>query len=109
MTTMLKAWGTEIPVTLEVTKYRNGTTAITVTDHSEGYPQPYCTLTVNFEEVAVLEEDLAFVDVNNCPWAEEFITDLEIAFPTGITHRSGYVVYPLYMFSLKEIQKYSEV
>lgn len=108
MKATLNAWGSKIPVTLEVTKYCNGATAIVVTDHSEGYPQPYCNLTVNLNDVAILEEDLAFVDVNNCPWAEEFITDLGIAFPTGITQRSGFVEYPLYMFSLKEIQKYSE-
>lgn len=109
MTATLKAWGKEIPVTLSISQYQNGATAIVVTDHSEGYPQPYSKLTVNIPSVHITDGDLAFVDVNNCPWAEEFITDLEIAFPTGITHRSGYVDYPLYMFSLKEIQKYSEV
>lgn len=108
MVATLKAWGKEIPVTLVVMKYaQHGNTAIVVYDHSEGYPQAYCNLTVNLCHLT--DGDLAFVDVNNCPWAEEFITNLGIAIPTGVERKSGFVTYPLYLFNLDEVRKYSEV
>lgn len=110
MKATLKAWSREIPVTLEVKNYYNGNLAIQVTDYSEGYPSPYAKLTVNLGELpkGAPKEDSAFVDTNNCPWAEEFITNLGIAVPSGIFRQSGFCIYPLYYFNLKEVKKYEE-
>lgn len=107
MKAIVKAHGNEYPVTFEVSKYYNGNLAICLTDYSEGYPSPFATITVNLGPLN--DGERAFIDTNNCPWAEELITRLEIAFPTGIIKRSGYCQYPQYQFDLKEIEKYMEV
>lgn len=53
------------------------------------------TLTVNFGKVS---DGYAFVDTNNCPWAEKFIKDNNLGKPTGAVRQSGYCIYPLYEF-----------
>ena len=64
--------------------------------------EPYAHLTVNLG-TRKLEEDLAFVDTNNCPWAEEFIKTHKLGEPTGTSASSGYCTYPLYRFCLDKI------
>lgn len=80
-------------------KYLNNKTlAVLLKDHN-GYP--FATLTVNIEGFDIVASDTrAFVDVNNCPWAEEFIKDNNLGIPTGYTAVSGYCEYPLYEFNL---------
>lgn len=60
---------------------------------------PYATLTVNLDSENLNSDKLAFVDINNCPWAPEFLEDNHIAKPTGVTAKSGFCTYPLYEFS----------
>lgn len=64
----------------------------------------FAHLTVNLIEalgdVATLPDDCAFVDVNNCPWAEKFIQDNKLGEHLGLYVTSGYVTYPLYRFNL---------
>ena len=64
----------------------------------------FAHLTVNLidalEGIATLPEDCAFVDVNNCPWAEKFIQDNKLGEHLGLYVTSGYVTYPLYRFNL---------
>lgn len=50
-------------------------------------------------------DDLAFVDVNNNPWAPAFLKDNDIAQPLGIFCRSGLVEYPLYRFNKDKLNK----
>ena len=63
---------------------------------------PFATLTVNLYDD--LPEDMAFVDINNYPWAEEFIKENNLGEPTGKYGKSGFCVYPLYRFYLDKIE-----
>ena len=69
-----------------------------------GMLMPFSTLTINLREPH--EPNCSFVDTNDNPWAEKFITDNKLGKPTGRKMRSGYCEYPQYQFDLKEIEKY---
>ena len=75
----------------------NGTLAIRVMSN-EG---PYAVLTVNVDTEGATD-NRAYVDVNNCPWAERFIKDNGLGEPTGWSCLSGFCVYPLYQFDLEK-------
>lgn len=64
---------------------------------------PIGYLTVNLD--IGLPYNQAFVDVNNCEWAEEFIKENELGKCTGDYFRIGYVNYPLYEFDLDKIRE----
>ena len=51
-----------------------------------------------------LPNDKSFVDTNNCPWAEKFISDNKLGKPTGIKAVSGYCVYPQYRFDMDKLK-----
>lgn len=88
-------------VEIEVASYRNNSNlAILLNSPTEG---PFATLTVNLGE---LEEGYAFVDMNNCPWAETFIRENELGEFTGTSRLSGYCVYPLYKFDMSKLEEY---
>lgn len=55
---------------------------------------------------ARLEEDVAFVDTNNCPWAEDFIKEYQLGKPTGRKVRSGFCEYPVYRFNMGTLRSY---
>ena len=56
---------------------------------------------------ARLEKDMAFVDTNNCPWAEDFIKEYRLGEPAGTTCKCGYCEYPLYKFDLKRLKEFT--
>jgi len=66
--------------------------------------EPFATLTVNLNYKG-LEKNEAFVDVNNCPWAVEFIKENKLGEFTGIELPSGYCLYPLYKFDLNKLKE----
>ena len=68
------------------------------TDTSEDF----AVLTVNLNYP--LAPDQAFVDTNNCSWAEQFIEDNNLGEPVGISAPSGYCMYPLYKFNINDIE-----
>lgn len=47
----------------------------------------------------------AFIDTNNCPWAEDFLLENGIAREVGVTRSSGYCTYPLYEFYGKVLEE----
>ena len=80
-------------------KYLNNDTLAIMLKDADGYP--FASLTVNIEASDFVASDRrAFVDVNNCPWAEEFIKDNYLGIPTGKIGFSGYCKYPLYEFNI---------
>ncbi len=102
--TVKTEWGT-YDVTLKKEAYHEPRTlavqAVCIDDD-----EPFATLTVNLDGYtgAGLQSDTrAFVDTNNCPWAEAFLRDNGIARPTGIVMQSGYSKYPLYEFDLSKL------
>ena len=97
----------EYEVTPIKTEYSyNGRLAIELVE-KDGFP--FATLTVNIvpsvlDEMDDIPNDVAFVDINNCPWAEKFIRDNNLGRPTGVYGHSGFCVYPLYKFDLNKLQ-----
>lgn len=74
----------------------NKTLAVSLTTE-EG--EPFAVITVNITASDFKADDhTAFLDVNNCPWAEEFLRKTGLGKPTGILGHSGYCTYPLYTF-----------
>lgn len=70
----------------------------------------FCDLTVNInnDQSCKNNRTLAFVDINNNPWAEKFIKDNKLGEPTGFYGLSGYCIYPEYKFDLKKLNKWSK-
>ena len=67
--------------------------------------EPFATLTVNLVSKHQTFTR-AFIDTNNCPWAEQFLVSNDIAHPVGnITATSGYCSYPLYEFDVNKLEK----
>lgn len=57
-------------------------------------------ITVNLPNSYDLEKEYAFVDINNCPWAERFILKYSLGEYTHINSPQGY---PLYKFNLEKL------
>ena len=72
----------------------NGNLALVVMYRSGDLAGEDDVITVNFEEK--LPEDQVWLDVNNCPWAENFITENNLGEPLYRYRQSGYCSYPLY-------------
>ena len=73
----------------------NGSLAIKA--YESGSCQLYAVLTVCLSDRP--SKDCAFVDVNNVKSVERFLTENNIAKPTGRSARSGYCIYPEYRFN----------
>lgn len=79
----------------------NGNLAIQAYCNTEGFREPFARLTVNLGRK--LADDVAYVDTNNCPWAEEFIEENGLGVPTDRIGQSGWCFYPQYKFDLSKI------
>ena len=66
---------------------------------------PLAVITVNLGDL--LKKNMAYIDTNNCPWAEDFLIDNDFGTPTGEYKASGFCVYPLYQLDLERIGKYN--
>ena len=53
-----------------------------------------------------VHEDEAYVDTNNCPWAEDFIKEYRLGDDTWIREQSGFCTYPLYKFDMDRIKEF---
>lgn len=58
--------------------------------------EPFGMLTKNLKKK--LPENMAYLDVNNMPDAEKFVTENNLGRFTGMYSNSGFIVYPLYEF-----------
>lgn len=79
----------------------NGHLAIQLYDSDDH--SPYATLTVNISGTDI-GDDMAYLDVNNFPEAERFVTDNGLGFPMWEYAQSGFVSYPLYYFDLSQFE-----
>lgn len=81
-------------------------------DEEFGIEEPFATLTVCLDVTRLsnrpVKKNEAFLDTNNCPWAEEFVKKYKLGTPTDMTMRSGYCTYPLYKWDIEELEKYKE-
>lgn len=97
----VNSYGKKYNVDVAKSKYLfNGNLAILMSDVESH--EPFATLTVNLP--TEMPENMAYVDTNNCPWAEEFIAKYELGKPTGQTANSGWCTYPLYVFDLEKLK-----
>lgn len=95
----LRAWGETCDVYASRATYRDNDNLAVCLNEADG--MPYATLTVNLG--IKLPQNLAFVDTNNCPWAERFLRETGIATPMGQTASSGWCTYPLYKFDMSKL------
>lgn len=96
-------YGGEYQVSLEINTYlNNGCMYIGLVEQGE-YPEPYGDLTVNLEGKA--PDYCGYVDLNNMPELERFIEDNNLGGFTGLTRRSGFCEYPLYMFNVDKLRE----
>lgn len=65
--------------------------------------EPYAMLTVNLSNKK-LPANTAYVDTNNLPQAEEFISKNGLGFHLGKFAFSGYCCYPLYEFNIEMVE-----
>lgn len=66
-------------------------------DESQDDFTPFATITKSFGEFIGFK-NAAYIDTNNCPFAEQMLRDSGIAQPTGLTMHSGFCEYPLWVF-----------
>jgi hypothetical protein len=93
----------EVDVKAVRTKYTaNDTLAVVLLEAATN--APFANLTVNLTDSDfITEDDHAFVDTNNCPWAEEFIRNNQLGEFADMYGFSGFCMYPLYKFNLEKI------
>jgi len=53
-----------------------------------------------------LNDNEAYIDTNNCPWAIDFINKYKLGELTGKKRVSGYCTYPVARFDMDEIEKH---
>lgn len=94
-------YGGDSEIQLEVQQYaNNGRIAIFMLTNEEGYPEHYGSLTVNIDAPAPAY--CGYLDTNNLSNAEKFVTENGLGEFTGLTGRSGFCVFPLYLFNAEK-------
>lgn len=69
----------------------------------DGCEELFGDVTVNLSFEA--PDYCGYLNVNDMPDIEQFITDNELGEFTGFTQRSGYCEYPLYMFNVDKLRE----
>lgn len=99
----VKTWGEEYEIRLFSTKYVDNNSLAITAEEPDG--MPFTTFTVNLEESRGLPANQAYLDTNNNPWAEQFLTENKLGKPVGCFAVSGFCLYPLWEFDLSKIEK----
>ena len=88
----------------------NGTLAVIVMEvMPDGTEEQFDVITVNIIESNFLDGDnLAYIDTNNCSWAEKLLKQHKFAKDTGYWGHSGFCTYPLYEFNLDKFVEVAE-
>lgn len=101
-----KKYGKVHPLEILISNYAYGNSlGIALNTYEQGYPEPWSTLTVNFNH-SFLEPNCAFIDTNNN--GDEIIDWLlenQLGELTGKYERSGYCSYPEFRFDMKRLQE----
>lgn len=98
------SWGSSEEVQLEINNYMNNKGLyIGLMSRGEDGFEPYGDLTVNLGEKA--PDYCAYVDTNNMQNVEKFIEDNDLGEFTGLTQRSGFCEFPLYMFNVDKLRE----
>lgn len=91
-------------VKLDIQQYAdNGRIAVRLISNEEGYPELFGSLTVNIDAPA--PNYCGYLDTNNLSTAEKFVTENRLGEFTGLTGRSGFCEYPLYLFNADQLRE----
>lgn len=97
-------WGSTVEVQLEINNYRNNNGLyLGLMGREEDCFEPYGDISVNLGAKA--PDYCAYVDINNMPELEKFIEENDLGEFTGLTQRSGFCEYPLYMFNVDKLRE----
>ena len=97
-------FGERKKMVIEINMYvNNGCMYIGLQEQVEDYFEPYGDLTVNLE--GKVPDYCGYVDVNNMPQIEKFIVDNDIGEFTGLSKKSGFCEYPLYLFNVDKLRE----
>lgn len=105
--TLKTPWGTETVWAIK-RQYQKGTLAVELLSQYEVYWEPYAVITVNLDPYTGMDrqsDKKAYIDTNNCPWAETFLKENGIASPCGENAAGGFCTYPLYEFNLTKLDE----
>lgn len=107
MRIILNKYGKEHPMTFKTNYYlQNGNLYVGLVTHEAGYPEPWSDLTVNLG--IKCEENCAFIDTNNNgKEIIDWLLDNNLGLLTGREARSGFCVYPEFVFFPDELSKYT--
>ena len=100
--------GPTYPVTVKISHYTNNNTLAVMLVEAKAPWEIFAVITVNMSGSPYGDGDYqsdtkAYLDTNNCPWAEDFVNENGIAKPLNLYGMSGYCTYPLYEFDLNSI------
>lgn len=97
-------WGSTVEVKLEINNYMNNNGLyLGLMGREEDDFEPYGDISVNLGTKA--PDYCAYVDLNNIPELEKFIEENDLGEFTGLTQRSGFCEYPLYMFNVDKLRE----
>ena len=94
----------ETQVTFDIQQYMNNRAMfIGLMCNEDGYEEPFGDVTVNLSVAA--PNYCGYLNVNDMPDIEKFITDNDLGEFTGFTQRSGFCEYPLYLFNVDKLRE----
>ena len=97
-------WGSTEKVQLEINNYMNNNGLYLGLKRKEDNNfEPYGDISVNLGVKA--PDYCAYVDLDNMPELEKFIEENDLGEFTGLTQRSGFCEYPLYMFHVDKLRE----
>lgn len=91
---IVRAWNKEYKVHIKKSTYANNSN-LAIQLLEDDTDEPFAILTVNLGKTL---PGYAYLDVNNCPWAIDFVEDNNLGEYTGYCRQSGFCEYPLYRF-----------
>jgi len=102
--TLVTPFETYTDIQISVNHYQaDGSLCVDLWNQEEG---PIARLTTCLNKKGI-EENMSYLDENNCPWSLDFIEHYGLGRNTGKVGFSGYCMYPLIEWDLTELEKYA--
>ena len=91
---------------VKTTYTNNGSVALILFDSET--KEEFDIITVNLED-SLADEKSAYLDTNNCRWAEDFLIKNKLGKFAQSYGYSGFCVYPLYEIAVDKIEEYDNI